>query len=171
MKICWIPVDRIDEEVGGCAWLEGAHRGPILHDLSNPPQFPIPEDLVPIDGWKTAEFEPGDIMIFDLNTPHSGLTNVSQDRFRLSFDIRVTEASGPVPSIGSIISLSQDQVVVRNEKSGNEEAFRIDPETYVRSTDGKKREGEEIPKTFSPGERVIVNTEDGERATLVRSIH
>ena len=27
MKICWIPVDRVDRETGGCAWVEGAHQG------------------------------------------------------------------------------------------------------------------------------------------------
>lgn len=171
MKICWVPVDSVDDEVGGCAWVEGAHRGPILHDLSNPPQFPIPTDVVPIDGWKRADFEPGDIVIFDLNLPHSGLTNLSKDRFRMSMDIRVTEASGKVPSIGDVVSLTEDKVTIRNDRVGAEETFAIKPETYVRGTDGKKREGAEIPQTFRLGETVLVNSEDGQSATLVRSIH
>ena len=41
MKICWIPVDTIDREVGGCAFVEGSHRGPLLHDLKQAPFFPI----------------------------------------------------------------------------------------------------------------------------------
>lgn len=171
MKICWIPIDYVDEETGGCAWVEGAHRGPILHDLSNPPLFPIPTDVAPMDGWKTADFEPGDIVIFDLNLPHSGLTNLSKDRFRMSMDIRVTEGSGRVPSIGSVISLTEEQVSVRNDRTGANETYAINPETYVRGTDGKKREGAEIPKTFRIGERIIVNSLDGQNATLVRSIH
>ena len=171
MKICWIPIDSVDEEVGGCAWVGGAHRGPILHDASNPPLFPIPPHLIPLEGWQRASYEPGDIVIFDLNTPHSGLTNISRDRFRMTMDIRVTEASGPTPTIGSLVRLSEAQVTVRDSRSGEEKTYMVGPDTYVRSTDGKKREGSEIPTTFEPGEQVIVNALDGRNATLVRSIH
>jgi ectoine hydroxylase-related dioxygenase (phytanoyl-CoA dioxygenase family) len=171
MKICWIPIDHVDEDVGGCAWVGGAHRGPILHDLNDPPLFRIPPDRVPTEGWQRANYEPGDIVIFDLNTPHSGLTNISKDRFRMTMDIRVTEASGPTPTIGSLVSLSEARVTVRNEKTGAEEAFTVNADTYVRSIDGKKREGSDIPSTFAPGEQVIVNAPDGRNATLVRSTH
>lgn len=171
MKICWVPVDYVDDEVGGCAWVEGAHRGPILHDLSKPPRFEIPKDAIPLDGWKRADFAPGDLVIFDLNLPHSGLTNLSKDRFRMSMDIRVTGASGKTPSIGAVESLTENEVTIRNERLGAQETFAIHPETYVRGTDGKKREGAEIPKTFSIGETVLINSDDGQSATLVRSIH
>ena len=171
MKICWIPIDAIDAELGGCAWVGGVHRGPILHDLNNPPQFPIPPEAVPAGGWLRSDFAPGDIVIFDLNTPHSGLTNISRDRFRLSMDIRVTEASGPVPAIGNLVRLTPEQVTVRNRRSGAEESYAITAETYVRSTDGKKREGADIPSTFQAGELILVNAIDGRTATLVRSTH
>lgn len=171
MKICWIPIDHIDAELGGCAWVGGVHRGPILHDTSNPPLFPIPPEAVPVDGWQRADFAPGDIVIFDLNTPHSGLTNVSRNRFRMSMDIRVTEASGPVPTVGSLVRLTPDQVTLRNRRSGAEESYAITAETYVRSTDGKKREGADIPTTFETGELILVNAMDGRTATLVRSTH
>lgn len=171
MKICWVPIDYVDEEVGGCAWVEGAHRGPILHDLSNPPSFPIPKDTIPLEGWKLADFEPGDIVIFDLNLPHSGLTNLSKDRFRMSMDIRVTGASGKVPSIGTLKNLTENQVTLRNDQTGVDEVFAINPDTYVRGTDGKKREGAQIPQTLQVGETVLVNSDDGRNATLVRSVH
>ena len=171
MKICWIPIDYVDAETGGCAWIEGAHRGPILHDLSKPPLFPIPDGVVPIEGWKRADFEPGDIVIFDLNLPHSGLTNLSKHRFRMTMDIRVTEASGKVPSIGGVVKLSEDSITIHNDLKAADETYAITADTYVRSTDGRKREGAEIPKTFTTGEKVIVNSEDGQSATLVRSIH
>ena len=147
MKICWIPVDHISGDMGGCAWVEGANNGPILHDLSNPPLFPIPPEKIPDDGWKTAEFSPGDIVIFDLNTPHSGLVNISKDRFRMSFDIRVTEASGRVPTIGPVKEINEEQVTLIDSQNSRERVYRINTETYVRGTDGKKREGEEIKKT------------------------
>jgi ectoine hydroxylase-related dioxygenase (phytanoyl-CoA dioxygenase family) len=171
MKICWIPVDRVDLEMGGCAWLQGGHKGPILHDLDNPPLFPIRKESIPLKGWKTATFEPGDIVIFDLNTPHTGLTNVSSDRFRMSFDIRVTEASGKTPSIGRVVDLTQEKVTIEDEKTKARKTFLIDGNTYVRSTDGKKREGADIPKTFEKGETVVIASGDGRIATLVRAIH
>lgn len=171
MKICWIPVDDVDLEVGGCAWVEGAHRGPMLHDLNQPPLFPISAEALPQDGWKTATFKPGDIVIFDLNLPHSGLSNISGDRFRMSFDIRVTGASGKIPSIGTMVSMSEHQVTLRNEKTQALETFTIGTETYVRSTVGQRRVGSDIATTFVPGELIIVNTDDGETATLVRATH
>jgi ectoine hydroxylase-related dioxygenase (phytanoyl-CoA dioxygenase family) len=171
MKICWIPVDSVDLDMGGCAWVQGSHTGPILHDLDNPPLFPIREDSLPRKGWKTANFQPGDIVIFHLNTLHSGLTNLSKDRFRMTFDIRVTEGSGNTPSIGNVVDLTQEHVTIEMQRSGARRTFVIDRNTYVRSTDGKKREGEEIPKTFHAGETVVIASIDGNTATLVRAIH
>jgi ectoine hydroxylase-related dioxygenase (phytanoyl-CoA dioxygenase family) len=171
MKICWIPIDHVDEDVGGCAWVGGAHRGPILHNIDNPPLFPIPPHLVPIEGWQRANYAPGDLVIFDLNTPHSGLTNISKDRFRMTMDIRVTEASGPTPTIGNLVRLTEAQITVADARTGAEKTYTVSPDTYVRGIDGKKREGSDIPHTFKPGEQVIVNAHDGRNATLVRSTH
>jgi hypothetical protein len=86
-------------------------------------------------------------------------------------DIHVTEASGPTPIIGSLVSLSEAQVTVRDSRSGAEKTYTVSPDTYVRSIDGKKREGSDIATTFEPGEQVIVNALDGRNATLVRSTH
>ncbi|MCY1562078.1 hypothetical protein D9M68_994220 [compost metagenome] len=89
----------------------------------------------------------------------------------MSMDIRVTEASGKVPSIGSVSSITEEQVTLRNDLTGAQETFAIKPDSYVRGIDGKKREGAEIPKTFAIGETILVNSDDGQSATLVRSIH
>ncbi|MOA02898.1 hypothetical protein D3C78_1223750 [compost metagenome] len=86
-------------------------------------------------------------------------------------DIRVTEASGKVPSIGAVNRLTEERVTLRNDLTGAKETFAINPDTYVRGTDGKKREGADIPKTFHIGETILVNSDDGQSATLVRSIH
>jgi ectoine hydroxylase-related dioxygenase (phytanoyl-CoA dioxygenase family) len=171
MKICWIPIDKVDADVGGCAWVAGTHRGPNLHDMSQPPLFPIADDIVPPEGWLRADFAPGDIVIFDLNLLHSGLSNISRDRFRISMDIRVTEASGPVPTIGELVELTERGVRVRNDRTGVEEYYAVNRRTYVRGTNGAKREGRDIAATFTPGEHVIVNCLDGRNATLVRSVH
>jgi ectoine hydroxylase-related dioxygenase (phytanoyl-CoA dioxygenase family) len=171
MKICWIPIDRIDLDVGGCAWVEGAHRGPLLHDLENPPSFPIRAVSLPRDGWKTATFEPGDIVIFHLNTPHSGLTNISSDRFRMSFDVRVMEASKNTPFIGHVVEITLQHVTLDHAETGERRTFALGPDTYVRSTDGKRRVGNDIPTTFVPRELIVVGSDDGKVATLVRASH
>lgn len=172
LKTCWIPVDSIDLDTGGCVWAEGVHRGPILHDINQPPLFPIPPERLPMTRWKAATFEPGDIVVFDLNTPHCGLTNVSKaGKFRMSLDIRVTEASGTVPTIGKIVSLSEQVVSVRNGRTGKEETYAVTPDTYVRNTRGFRRLGKDIPTAFQPDETIIVNSLDGRTATLVRAIH
>ena len=171
MRICWIPVDNMDADVGGCAFVEGSNRGPLLHDLNQPPFFAIPAENLPSDNWKVADYEPGDVVMFDLNTLHSGLTNISKDRFRMSFDIRVTEASGPVPSIGNVVSLTEDRVTLRNRQTQAEETYAINDYTYVRGNNGKKRVGKDIPMTFDPGDLIIVNSKDGKSATLVRATH
>ncbi|WP_028223040.1 hypothetical protein [Paraburkholderia oxyphila] len=130
-----------------------------LHDLSKPHMFRIPSDVVPIEGWKSADIEFGDIVIFDLDSRHSGLTNVSKGEglIRLSMDIRVAEAPGKVPTLGERLSLSENQLTVRNERTDKEESYAINVETYVRSSDGKKRDGADILNTFKPRETVIGN--------------
>jgi ectoine hydroxylase-related dioxygenase (phytanoyl-CoA dioxygenase family) len=171
MKICWIPIDRVDLELGGCTWVGGMHRGPILHDMSSPPIFPIRAEQLPSEGWLRADYKAGDIVIFHLNTLHSGLTNVSKDRFRLTMDIRVTEASGPVPTIGRLVRLTEEQVTLHSDLTGAEETYAVTAETLVRGTDGKRRLGAEIPTTFKLGEQIIVNSHDKRNATLVRSVN
>ena len=171
MKICWVPIDRIDLETGGCAWVEGGHRGPLLHDLENPPSFPIRADSLPRDGWRTATFEPGDLVIFHLNTPHSGLTNVSKDRFRMSFDVRVMEASKNTPCIGHVVEVTLQHVTLDHAETGERRTYSIGADTYVRGTDGKKRVGNDILTTFVQGELIVVGSDDGKLATLVRASH
>lgn len=172
MKICWIPLDEVDLETGGCAWIGGSHIGPSLHELGEAPLFAIPDEHVPTEGWASSNFEPGDIVIFDLNLVHSGLTNISSgNRFRLTLDIRVVEASGNVPVIGSVSRLTENEVVLRNQKTGEEKTYAINSDTYVRNTNGQRRTGADIPTTFAPHETIIVNAPDGKTATVVRAIH
>lgn len=170
MKICWIPLDDLDAEVGCCAFVPGTHKGQNFHDLDNPPLFPVRKDNIPpMDQWQYANFQPGDVVIFDLDLLHSGLTNVSKDRFRLSFDIRIIDGSDPRLSIGKVCNMTDDAVTIRDEKSGERRTFSVDPDTFIRSTTGLKQE--DLKSTFRLGETVIINSMDGKLATLVRAIH
>src|SRR5437588_17402 len=65
------------------------------------------EDGHPVDvddddpDWRTATFEPGDVVVFGSLTVHGALPNAS-DRVRLSVDYRYQNASEPIsaPSLG-----------------------------------------------------------------------
>jgi hypothetical protein len=166
--ICWIPLAEIDSDVGGLVLAEGLHKGPYLHDLSQPPLFPVPDDAVPPRAWRRTTYRPGDVVIMHLNTPHTGVTNYS-DRFRLSMDIRVMAASGDTPIIGRITSVSPREVAVQGE-DGRSGTFALDDSTYCRGLDGRKVPVDEIPLHFHPGDEVILASRDG-RATVLRPPH
>lgn len=159
---------EIDEKTGGLALGEGLHKGPYLHARDNPPLFPIPDDAVPEDAWRRTTYRPGDVLLMDLGTPHSGLSNHS-DRFRLSIDIRLMGASGDTPIIGKLTAISSDTVGVAGE-DGRRGEFVIDQETYCRGLDGKKINQPDISLYFKVGDQAIVASKDG-RATVIRPPH
>jgi len=167
-RICWIPLAEIDEEVGGLILGEGLHRGPILHDSTKPPLYPIPDGAVPEDRWRRAAYRPGDVLLMDLNTPHSGLSNHS-DRFRLSMDIRVMGRGEQTPIVGCLTAVEPDAVWIESE-DGRGGRFRIDAKTYCRGLDGKEIPLAGIPARFRPGDEVILAA-TSDHATTIRPIH
>lgn len=169
MKTCWLPLDTIDPELGGCAWLEGLHNGPTLHTRCDPPDYRLRE--IPTKGWKTSTFEPGDIVIFHWNLPHCGLTNISRDRFRLSFDIRMTKATGNTARVGNIVRLSQTQVAIIDRDTGEEQSFEITDDTYVKDNSVMRKIGAEIPASFAIGDTVLVGAREDHQATTLSPIH
>lgn len=168
-RICWIPLAEIDEEIGGVVFAEGLHNGPCLHDRSAPPLFPIPPGAIPDDAWRRTTYRPGDVLLMDINTPHSGLANYAYRHFRLSLDIRVMGASGNVPMIGQIFAVESRSITVRAD-DGRTRSFTFDEETYCRGLDGKKVPLAEIASRLKQGDEVIVASEDG-RAKVIRPPH
>lgn len=167
-RICWIPLAEIDADVGGLILGEGLHRGPILHDASKPPLYPIPDDAIADDRWRRASYHPGDLLMMDLNTPHSGLANHS-DRFRLSMDIRVMGAREKTPVVGRLTAIEPDAVHIESG-DGRGGRFRIDAQTYCRGLDGREIALVDIPVRFKSGDEVIVATTH-DHATIIRPIH
>ena len=153
-RICWVPLAKMDAPVGGLVIAPGMHRSGFVHDLSQPPKFPVPADAIPEDKWLRADYEPGDLLMFDLFTPHSGLANYS-DRFRLSMDIRVMPTSEQVPAIGAITDLSSHSIAVRDE-TGAEIRFAIDSNTYCRERMGNRFDAIAIEEHMHLGDQVIV---------------
>lgn len=166
---CWIPLVEMDEEIGGLAVAEGYHRHPDLHSRGEPPQYHIPVGAIPASAWRRADYKPGDLLILHLDVPHSGITNVSNDRFRMSLDLRMLPADGPLPVIGKIAAASPDRISVADE-AGRLYQLSIDDATYCRgqsSTNGERIAASEIPKNYPAGTSVIVAHRDG-KATVVR---
>ena len=168
-RICWIPLARIDATIGGLAMTEGLHRGPCLHDVSQPPLFPIPPGAIPENAWKRADYEAGDLVMFDINSPHSGLANYSDKYFRLSIDIRVMPASGKTPLIGTVSAVAPNAIEVEAE-DGRKGRFLLDEGTFCRGLDGKKVPLADIPGRLHAGDEVIVASENG-YAKVIRPPH
>jgi hypothetical protein len=163
-RICWIPLAEIDEDVGGLALAEGLHRGAHLHDVSSPPLYPIPDGAIAADRWRRATYRPGDLLMMDLNTPHSGLANFS-DRFRLSLDIRVMRAGENPPLVGRLTAVGSDAVGIEGD-DGRGGQFQIDGGSYVRTVDGKQVAAADVPASFKVGDEVILVAHEGRVATL-----
>lgn len=95
---CWAPVGECPVELGGLAVLRGSHKvgkvvqhhfalgaGGLGVDLetaaSEHPELDSGE-------WLTADYEPGDTLIFPALTVHKALPNVTNNRLRVSLDNR-----------------------------------------------------------------------------------
>ena len=120
----WVPLGDTPLDVGGLMILENSHKqAPRLKNYlsrdvdtyctngSNAKKLESGEMLFEWDGmltknpaslrekfggrWLTAEYEPGDLLIFSMHTIHASLDNQS-DRIRISADTRYQLASDPV---------------------------------------------------------------------------
>ncbi len=91
VRILWVPVAPIDADVGGIALAECMAQKRNLHRPGLDHNAGIDPATLPTDRWRRSDFEPGDLLMLNPWTPHSGLSNVTTDRLRLSLDIRIIE--------------------------------------------------------------------------------
>jgi hypothetical protein len=117
---------------------------------------------------RRATYRPGDVLLMDLNTPHTGLTNLS-DRFRLSMDIRIMGMRDRPPIVGVLRSVQRDAVELWGE-DGRGGRFRVDERSYRRGLDGKEVSLDEFTAKFQVGDEVLVGAE-GDRVTIIRPVH
>ena len=154
--ICWVPLDDIDQDVGGLALAEGLD-GASLHPKDGMKILPIPEASIPAGRWRTTHSRAGDVLIMSMNTPHSGLANISKDRFRFSMDTRIMPSSGNCPVAGSIKAVSAEDVTIETAKG--DVHLRFDEHSFVRGNRGDQMPLADIPHRYQPGDDVIVATE------------
>lgn len=162
----WMPLMKIDAEIGGLALAPGVHKNGILHNLAKPPVFPIPADQVPEDSWATTAFNPGDVLVIHPHTPHFGLPNHS-NRVRFSIDSRVQSAARPCVLLGDVVATTPDSVTLRTERG--DRIIELSEETYIRT--GENR-GARIPleqfEASTPRGLRVVAAVDGNKATMIR---
>lgn len=152
--ICWVPIGDIDQDVGGIAVVEGVHRGPCLHRKEGMKILPIQAADVPAGRWKRAHYRPGDVLLMDLRTPHSGLSNISADRFRFSMDTRVMPSSSKVPIAGRLTRVTAEGVAVQDAAGVHE--LRFDAASFVRGHAGDQMKLDAVPERYRPGDDVII---------------
>jgi hypothetical protein len=165
----WMPLWRAGRSAGGLVVAEGMHLGGYLHDTDKPPRFPIPEGAIPQEVWRTADYEPGDVVIFDRKLPHSGLSNRSANHFRISYDVRCVLPGDEVPVVGFVVSATPDSVIVR-EESGAERRLRLTEASFCRGLGrnaGERLGLHEVPEVYRPGQEVMVTLE-GDCVRLLR---
>jgi hypothetical protein len=171
LKVCWIPVAPIDEEMGGLALTEGLHT-PRLNDFPRP-WTGIRDEDVPQSAWRRTTYQPGDLLVFSLESPHSGLANRSDKYFRLSMDIRGMLKSDNPPLLGKVAAVDMNAIAIE-DADGKQHVFRIDDMTFCRTYRGVQSgiplARDEIPQLMKPGEPVFVASEDGV-ATFIRPRH
>jgi len=171
LKVCWIPLAPIAEETGGLALTEGLHR-PRIGDFNRPAEGIDPAD-VPSDAWRRTTYEPGDLLVFSLESPHSGLANRSDKYFRLSMDIRGMRKSDGVPTVGTVTAIDRNAIVVA-DAAGDEHVFRVDDDTFCRIYRGRQSgmplTRDEIPELIEIGAPVYVAANHG-TATFIRPQH
>ena len=124
-RICWIPLAEIDQDIGGMAICEGLTEQINRHPLVAGSNVAIPAQDLPAERWRHTTCQAGDLLLMNLWTPHSGLSNLSE-RFRLSLDLRVMESSARCPIVGHVQSITAQQVVVVDE-SGEDYLY---PDTF-----------------------------------------
>lgn len=159
----WMPLWPASRAAGGLAVAEGMHRGEYLHDLSNPPRFPIPPAAIPMDRWRTADYMPGDVVIFDRKAPHSGLRNCSDHDFRVSFDVRCILPGDPAPLLGHVVTAATDSITIRQE-DGREISVPLDDQSYCRGVGrnaGRRISLCEVASEYRPGQEAMITLENG----------
>ena len=163
--ICWVPLDDIDEDVGGLGVIEGVHKGPCLHIKDGMTTPPIRLEDVPANTWRRTKYRAGDVLLMHLRTPHSGIANISRDRFRFSMDTRIMPSSGKVPIAGTLKQISSEHAIVEDAKG--EHTFRLDANSFIRGRLADRMPLADVAVRYSPGDEIIV-TFDGDLVINMR---
>lgn len=163
--ICWLPMMDIPRRRGGLTIAAGLHQSGDFHEPT--PPFPIPEGRIPENSWRTADYRPGDILIFHKAIPHAGLRNQS-DHIRLSMDLRVIGKSSQQPIVGHVASVGHNALTLVNDDG--EHRIHVDEATFIRDIVSKRYSADELDKVAAVGAKILAVTNSSNLASLVRPI-
>lgn len=115
---CWAPVGDCPIELGGLAVLPGSHKvNTVLDHHFSLGAGSLCVDADELDGdWHTTDYEIGDSLIFPALTVHKALSNLTEDRLRVSLDNRYQAMGDPIaehmllPHLNIFSALSWDDV-------------------------------------------------------------
>jgi ectoine hydroxylase-related dioxygenase (phytanoyl-CoA dioxygenase family) len=85
---CWIPVGDVPEAVGGLKILAGSHKAGVLRARSAKGPGGNTVDIDPTLQWVASPYQAGDALFFHQLTVHGARENFTQDRLRVSIDVR-----------------------------------------------------------------------------------
>jgi ectoine hydroxylase-related dioxygenase (phytanoyl-CoA dioxygenase family) len=91
MLTTWVPLMPIPVRLGGLAVLPGSHLG------TPPPPRVLRPERDAADGWATADYAVGDVLLFHCLTSHAALPNRA-GRLRVSQDCRWQSGGQPAPA-------------------------------------------------------------------------
>jgi hypothetical protein len=170
LRTAWVPVMDIDADLGGIEIAAGLHTGTYLHDRETASILPIPEDRIPEELCRRAEYHPGDVLIFGEFMPHTGLPNrTRQELYRLSFDVRFYRADERGYFMGTLERV-EGNVIAMLCDDGQERRFRVPDDVIVRATSGETMFGADLASWgMSPGESIMVSS-DGDDARYIRPV-
>lgn len=152
MTTAWIPLMVTEPELGGLAVAAGSHRQGCM---------PV-ESLPPLEGtWRSAAYEPGDVVLMHEALVHTGLANRSRDGVRLSIDVRFQNPGAPAAVVGRISAVDAGSLRIDNER-GETVTLTVDDSTLLRSGAGQRIPLAELTASeLAPGRRVIASQQDG----------
>ena len=159
-RVFWTPVSELDADTGGLVVAEGWHKRGFVHDPNDLPYYGIAAGTIPDDDWRRSDYHPGDVLVFNVMTPHSGTSNAS-NTFRCSMDLRVMKASDPRPIIGEVFSVGPDSVTLRDD-AGVTTTLAATQDSLIRGGNRMKISSLAALQAELPvGMRVVVSHADG----------
>lgn len=159
-RVFWIPVSDADAAAGGLIVAEGWNRRGLVHDPDDYPKYAIPEHTIPDADWRRSDYHPGDVLVFDVMTPHSGAWNCS-NTFRCSMDLRVMKSSDTHPIVGAVASVEPDSISIRDDK-GVVTRLAVTKDSLIRGAHRMKISSPAAMQAELPvGTRVLVGHDKG----------
>lgn len=92
---CWVAMTDADEENGCMQVVPGSHRQDLYDHCPTEPQTGIPEHLLTLDDAMPLPMRAGSVLFFGQNLIHGSRDNVSEDRIRISMDLRYQPLGQP----------------------------------------------------------------------------